>query len=224
MDATGATNQVKLRSTNTKADARESAYLNLVRRIQKRHWLGLHGVRDRNPDTDGWWVINALLSEVRRGSLLAIKGPRADLFPRPHGTPLRTLPAGSVQYDPATWQARLRAARAAIPGGSSDGGLSDADVAMANDMDARTPLGNTQPFEYSENDFPDATGTEELAGTTNEKYARKMLGYDSSSFREMIHRFKKSNGIGPNDDLEFEENGDVYFNGDYLDNFHGYDN
>jgi hypothetical protein len=85
-----------------------------------------------------------------------------------------------------------------------------------------TPLGDAQPFEYT----PDAVSgeAEELAGTTNEKYARKMFGYDNSTFREMIHRFKRTNGIGPNDDLEFEDNGDVYFKGDYIDNFHGYDN
>jgi hypothetical protein len=86
------------------------------------------------------------------------------------------------------------------------------------------PLSGAQPLEYSDDDLRDTVDKEELAGTTNEKYARKIFGYDSCTFREMIHRFKKTNGIGPNDDLEFEENGDVYFNGDYIDNFHGYDN
>ncbi|MBB5456417.1 hypothetical protein [Paraburkholderia sp. Cpub6] len=43
--------------------------------------MTFHGVQDRNPDTDGWWIISALLDEVRSGALLAIKGRSADLFP-----------------------------------------------------------------------------------------------------------------------------------------------
>ncbi|MGF6842022.1 hypothetical protein QF001_005917 [Paraburkholderia youngii] len=97
----------------------------LVRRIQKSGWLFFHSARHRNPDTDGWWVIVALLEEVRRGKLLAIRGPRNGLFPSPYRSiPLRnpvartgTHPDGepirSVEYDPATWQAQLAAARAA---------------------------------------------------------------------------------------------------------------
>lgn len=97
-------------------------------------------------------------------------------------------------------------------------------------LDTRSTVGDAseallvdaQPFGYT----PDAESgdAEELAGTTNEKYARKMFGYDNSTFREMIHRFKKTNGIGPNDDLEFEGTGDVYFQGNYIDNFHDYNN
>ncbi|WP_240162788.1 hypothetical protein [Paraburkholderia sp. Cy-641] len=90
---------------------------------------------------------------------------------------------------------------------------------------SRTPpqnLGRAQSFEYT----PDAPSgdAEQVAGTTNEKYARKMFGYDSSTFRDMIHRFKDDNGFSPKDDLEFEKNGDVYFNGEYVDNFHAYNN
>jgi hypothetical protein len=92
----------------------------------------------------------------------------------------------------------------------------------ADSGDDSTPLGDAQPFDYQP-DMPSGD-VGELAGTTNEKYARKMFGYDNSTFREMIHRFKKDNLIGPNDDLEFEDNGDVYFNGDFLDNFHNYNN
>ncbi|SMG45164.1 hypothetical protein [Paraburkholderia susongensis] len=165
---------------------------NLVRSIQKRGWLWLRGVRDRNPDTDGWWVINALLSEVRRGSLLAIKGPRADLFPRPHGTPLRTLPASAVylpdgeprlsgQYDPGTRQGRLVAARAAMASSSlhdaavavvgtlAGGNYTNADSAHgsdpAHDGDTSTLSGNAQPFKYT----PDTVSrdAEYLAGIGN---------------------------------------------------------
>ncbi|WP_233802383.1 hypothetical protein [Paraburkholderia sp. HP33-1] len=85
----------------------------LIRKLIGQSWLFFHNVRNRNPDTDGWWVIVALLEEVRRGKLLVIKGPRDSLFPSPYSsTPLRNL-ARSAQYDPATWQAQLAAARAA---------------------------------------------------------------------------------------------------------------
>jgi hypothetical protein len=100
----------------------------LVRKLIASSWLFFHHLGDRNPDTDGWWVIVALLKEVRRGSLLAIKGPRHSLFPSPYRTtPLRNLvaktgsrtdgePMLSVQYDSATRQARSAAARAARVG------------------------------------------------------------------------------------------------------------
>ncbi|MGF6412191.1 hypothetical protein [Paraburkholderia sp. MM5482-R1] len=45
----------------------------LVRNLIGRSWLFFHRVRDRDPDADGWWVIVALLEEVRRGKLLAVK-------------------------------------------------------------------------------------------------------------------------------------------------------
>jgi hypothetical protein len=127
------------------------------------------------------------------------------------------------------WPEAVEDVAGAILGGDTDPDDDDAgdDSAVGEDFssdagDDSTPLGDAQPFNYQP-DMPDGDA-EDLAGTTDEKYARKMFGYDSSTFREMIHRFKKTNGIGPNDDLEFEDNGDVYFNGDYIDNFHGYDN
>ncbi|WP_231337435.1 hypothetical protein [Paraburkholderia sprentiae] len=116
----------------------------LIRNLIGSHWLFFHRVRDRNPDADGWWVIVALLEEVRRRALLAIKGPRDSLFPSPYrSTPLRNIAARagnrrdgesvlSVQYDPATWQARLNAARATGTG----------------DRGASTLLGDAPPFEY----------------------------------------------------------------------------
>jgi hypothetical protein len=60
------------------------------------------------------------------------------------------------------------------------------------------------------------------ASTNNPKFAAKMLGYSSSQFREMVHRFKDTNGMGAADNLEWFDNGDVYFKGMYLDNFHDY--
>jgi hypothetical protein len=100
-----------------------------------------------------------------------------------------------------------------------------ADYGMARSLrggSLRVPgnLGNAQAFEYDGDDPPYVGEADELAGTTNEKYARKMFGYDRSTFREMIHRFKKRNRIGAADNLEFEKNGDVYFRGIYVDHFH----
>ncbi|MBB5465510.1 hypothetical protein OKW30_002977 [Paraburkholderia sp. Clong3] len=150
----------------------------LVERIMKHRWLWFHNVRDRNPETDGWWVISALLDEVRRGSLLAIKGRRTDLFSQSHVTPIRTLAARAVDltnggpmlvgpYHPATRQTGLTTARAAMHVGSSDVGAlleaavdmvgapaaeSDADSAngsgLANDGLTLTLLGDAEPFEY----------------------------------------------------------------------------
>lgn len=119
----------------------------LVGDLIGRSWLFFHNVRDRNPDTDGWWIIVALLEEIRRGSLLAIKGPRNSLFPAPYsGTPLRNLVARtanrpnvelmlSVQFDLAARQARLVAAS----------------TAKAGDRYASTRLGDAQPFRYTRN-------------------------------------------------------------------------
>ncbi|QXE07171.1 hypothetical protein BJG93_35050 [Paraburkholderia sprentiae WSM5005] len=137
----------------------------LVERIIKHGWLWFHNVRDRNPEIDGWWVISALLDEVRRGTLLAIKGRRADFFPSSHTAPIGTFTARAVQftndgpmlsgqYDPGTRQTRLIAARAATSGGDSDGaGVLDAPVAAvrarAADREVSTLLGNAQPFEYT---------------------------------------------------------------------------
>ncbi|MCC8401434.1 hypothetical protein LJ655_05920 [Paraburkholderia sp. MMS20-SJTN17] len=42
----------------------------LIRKLIGQSWLFFHNVRNRNLDTDGWWVIVALLEEVRRGKLL----------------------------------------------------------------------------------------------------------------------------------------------------------
>jgi hypothetical protein len=174
-----------------------------------------HRVRDRNPDTDGWWVIVALLDEVRRGSLLAIKGPRHSLFPSPYrSTPLRNpvaktgnrvdgKPLLSVPYDPASKQARSAAARAT----------------SVVDTNAPTLLGNAQPFEYT----PDTLcgDVEELAESTNNpNYAAKMLGYDRKTFGDILHLFKKDNGLGPADNVIWHDNGDVYFKGNRIGSFH----
>ncbi|SAK89947.1 hypothetical protein AWB80_06354 [Caballeronia pedi] len=84
-----------------------------------------------------------------------------------------------------------------------------------------TALSVAQPFEYVAGQIGGVT--DELAVTTrNPRYAAQMLGYSSQQFREMVHRFKDENTIGPTDDLTWHDNGDVYFQNIYIDNFHGY--
>ncbi|WP_250471679.1 hypothetical protein [Caballeronia sp. GAFFF1] len=82
---------------------------------------------------------------------------------------------------------------------------------------------DVQPFEYVADDL--SGDIDELAASTNNpRFAAKMLGYSSQKFREMVHRFKSTNGIGADDDLLWHDNGDVYLDGDYIDNFHDYQN
>jgi hypothetical protein len=88
--------------------------------------------------------------------------------------------------------------------------------------DTSTPLGDAQSLEYTE----DAVGgdTEELAASTNNpRYAAKMLGYDQNTFSDMLHQFKPRNGLGPADNVLFNDDGSVEFNGKILDdNIHDY--
>ncbi|MGF6636171.1 hypothetical protein OKW38_004649 [Paraburkholderia sp. MM5496-R1] len=189
----------------------------LIRNLIGSHWLFFHDVRDRNPDTDGWWVIVALLEEIRRGKLLAVKGPRNGLFPSPYSsTPLMNPiartgshpdgePILSVQYDPATWQTRLNAARAA----------------RAGDRGSSTLLGDAQPFEY----VPDALSGDvvELAESTNNpNYAAKMLGYDRKTFGRMIHMMKEDNRMRGDDNVIWHDDGNVEFRGAIIDNMHSW--
>ncbi|MCC8405379.1 hypothetical protein LJ655_26585 [Paraburkholderia sp. MMS20-SJTN17] len=177
----------------------------LIRKLIGRSWLFFHNVRDRNPDTDGWWVFVALLEEVRRGKLLVIKGPLDSLFPSAYSsTPLRNL-ARSAQYDPATWQAQLAATRAA----------------RAGDRSASTPLGDAQPFEY----VPDTLTGDDVklaASTNNPNYAAKMLGYDRKTFGRMIHVMKEDNRLRGDDNVIWHDDGNVEFRGAIIDNMHSW--
>ena len=49
-----------------------------------------------------------------------------------------------------------------------------------------------------------------------------MLGYDRTTFGNMIHVMKPENGLGPADNVIWHDNGDVYFNGKLIDNMHNY--
>jgi hypothetical protein len=135
--------------------------------------------------------------------------------------------------DDSDWLGFLESAAGALPGGGdddSDGGGDTPDLAesMLGDSvvgdvsDGSTPLGDVQPFVYSEN-MPDGDA-EELATTTNNpRFAAKMLGYDHKTFGTMLHKFKDANGLGPADNSIFHDNGDVEFNGKiFEDSIHDY--
>ncbi len=166
-----------------------------------------------------------------------------NLFP-PGITSFIGEPVLSGPYDPATWESRLVAARAAIGGSSSGGALLGVVEAVAGalvggnaDMGegdgvaegfaesaegTSTPLGDAQPFEYT----PDAVSgdVEELAASMNSpKFAAKMLGYDQNTFSKMLHLLKPENGLRPSDNVIFHDDGSVESNGQLLDdNIHNY--
>jgi hypothetical protein len=92
----------------------------------------------------------------------------------------------------------------------------------ASDMMAPvTPLGDAQAFEYISDALSD--DVEELAKSTmNERYAARMLGYDMNTFGGMIHALKHEYSLRGDDNVIFHDSGDVYFNGEWLDNIHTY--
>ncbi|MGF6634291.1 hypothetical protein OKW38_002975 [Paraburkholderia sp. MM5496-R1] len=108
--------------------------------------------------------------------------------------------------------AAIGGARFAVNGGNGAG-------AIANP----TLLGDAKPFAY----VPEALSgdvVELAASTNNPNYAAKMLGYDRKTFGAILHRFKPGNGLGPADNVIWHDNGDVYFNGDHIGNFHDWAN
>ena len=209
----------------------------LLRRLIDRQLLTFHGVRNWNLNTDGWWIINALLGDVRKGARLAIKGPRTDLFSPLYGARLEHLASSAIglpndermrsgRYGRAIRPTQLTATRAAMSGGSSDGDLLNAAFApvgarIGDGLASKLPA-DGQPFAYT----PDAASgeAEQLAASTNNpRFAAKMLGYDYKTFGTMLHKFKDSNGLGPADDSIFHDNGDVEFNGRiFEDSIHDY--
>ncbi|MBF4014826.1 hypothetical protein ISI02_24585 [Burkholderia pseudomallei] len=96
-------------------------------------------------------------------------------------------------------------------------------VAVAPAADSSTPLGDAQPFDYAE-DLAGGDVEELAASTNNPNYAAKMLGYDRNTFGDILHRFKPDNGLGPADNVIWHDNGDVYFQGNYIANFHDWAN
>lgn len=147
-------------------------------------------------------------------------------------------PILSGPYDPAMQEAKLIGARAAMTASNGGGNLLGVVAAVAgaapgSDFDAHeaaddswntlTPLGEVPPFEY----VPEALSgeVEELAASTNNpKFAAKMLGYDQKTFGDILHNFKPDNGLGPADNVIWHDNGDVYFSGHFIANFHDWAN
>jgi hypothetical protein len=118
----------------------------------------------------------------------------------------------------ADWPGAVETAAGAVLG---TGTLGVADSFA--DGDESTPPGDAQPFEYTPNVLSD--DAEQLAASTNNpNHAAKMLGYDRKTFGAILHRFKPGNGLGPGDNVIWHDNGDVYFKGDYIGNFHDWAN
>ncbi|EEA01637.1 hypothetical protein BH160DRAFT_3008, partial [Burkholderia sp. H160] len=151
-------------------------------------------------------VARALYNEVKDGKLLFV--PEQDDM-------RRCVEAIRKQREKGSGPASTRAQQ-------------PADADMLRSLHGNSPrvpqnLGNAQPFDYK----PDALSDdiEQLAKSTNNpRYAAKMLGYDPDTFGEILHRFKPNNGLGPADNVIWHDNGDVYFNGDYIANFHDWAN
>jgi hypothetical protein len=61
----------------------------------------------------------------------------------------------------------------------------------------------------------------ELAESTmNPRYPARMLGYDLNTFGDMIHAFKDFYRLRPDNNVRFYDNGDVFFQGQYVGNIH----
>ncbi|MFM0049889.1 hypothetical protein [Caballeronia grimmiae] len=85
-----------------------------------------------------------------------------------------------------------------------------------------TALNNAQPFEYMP-DVPTDDVLDLAASTNNPRFAAKTLGYDESTFSEMLHVFKPANGLRPSDNVIFHDDGSVEFGKQILDdNIHNY--
>jgi len=58
------------------------------------------------------------------------------------------------------------------------------------------------------------------ASTMNPRYAARMLGYDFNTFGDMLHAFKDFYRLRPDNNVRFYDNGDVFFQGQYVGNIH----
>jgi len=180
-------------------------------------------------------VVQALKEMVRGDSVVVI--PEDALRGGSPGSAL--LPAtkrASSVMDPETAEEMRAIARSILyppgeavlsgpyrPDRQASGQLAAARAEMAKAAGTSTPLGDAPPFEYIE---AAASGdAEELAASTNNpRYAAKMLGYDQDTFGEILHRFKPDNCLRPSDNVIWHDNGDVYFDGKYINNFHAWAN
>ncbi|MDR5756629.1 hypothetical protein [Caballeronia sp. LZ035] len=80
----------------------------------------------------------------------------------------------------------------------------------------------TEPFVYVPHTLSEEA-MELAAKTNNPDHAAKMLGYDRKTFGDMVHALKPANGLRPNDNLVFYDDGSVEFKKQILDdNIHNY--
>jgi hypothetical protein len=105
----------------------------------------------------------------------------------------------------------------------SDGGGTTVLNSLGDSGKGELLLGDAQPFEYVLDDLSGDT-MDLAASTNNPKYAAKMLGYDRKRFGDILHDFKPDNGLGPADNVIWHDNGDVYFDGNFVANFHDWAN
>jgi hypothetical protein len=102
---------------------------------------------------------------------------------------------------------------------NGDDSLSGDDPVSEFSGEVSTPLGDASVFEYAE-EASNGDAEELAASTNNPRYAAKMLGYDQNTFGKILHEFKPANGLRPSDNVIWHDNGDVYFNGEFINNFH----
>ncbi|MBV8262098.1 MAG: hypothetical protein JO239_14450 [Paraburkholderia sp.] len=133
-----------------------------------------------------------------------------------------TVGGASSSKGGAAWPGIAEAAAGALllAGGSDADSAGAPDIAESLTVGDDSPLlGDAQPFDYQPDRLSDVT--EDLAASTNNPdYAAKMLGYDRKTFGTILHKFKPGNGLGPTDNVIWHDNGDVYFRGSYIGNFH----
>jgi hypothetical protein len=160
---------------------------------------------------DSCQVIRAVRDEVQRGSLIFV--PKNDdlracvkaIQEKRQQQPARFVPR-AVTQQMCDETPRAPQALDTLSDLSDTGALSDA-----------------QPFQYVPNNL---TGEfEQLAASTNNpRFAAKMLGYEYKRFGDILHHFKPDNGLGPADNIIWHDNGDVFFNGRFVANFHDWAN
>ena len=68
-----------------------------------------------------------------------------------------------------------------------------------------------------------SSGIELVASTTIPDHAARILGYDRIIFGGMIHRFKRFYGLAPNDNLVFDGDGGVSFEGAFIGSIHDFE-
>ncbi|WP_186078819.1 hypothetical protein [Burkholderia gladioli] len=89
--------------------------------------------------------------------------------------------------------------------------------------EASRDLTSVAPFSYAEE--PPLGAIEQLAAsTTNPNHAARMLGYDRTTFGNMIHAMKSDLGLGGADNVVWHDDGSIEFQKKMIGNMHDYGN